>query len=379
MIARRSLLLFVSLISLLPATVAHAQEDSARAAAVLMETQKAFVSIAKNVTPAVVNINTTKIIRGRRMPLFEDPFFQDFFSDSNPFGNFFKQPDYKSQSLGSGVIVSPDGYVVTNNHVVEGADEIKVSLSDKREFTAKLIGTDPDTDIALLKIKGTNLPVARWGNSDILDVGEWVVAIGNPFGLSQTVTAGIVSAKGRTDVGISAFEDFIQTDAAINPGNSGGALVNIKGELIGINTAIFSQSGGYQGIGFAIPSKMAQGVMKSLMADGKVKRGWLGVLAKPVTEKIAQALKMHTARGVLVQQLYQESPADQAGLEPGDVLLAFGSSEIKDLAQLRKQVAALKVGQKASLTVFRDGASRQVSVTIQEHPTDNTGRLVAGI
>src|SRR3989304_7099243 len=242
----------------------------------LAETEKAFVEISKRVTPAVVNISTTKTMKSlERSPLnpcLQDPFFRRFFDEE-----FFREHEMprkrKEQSLGSGVIVSEDGYIVTNNHVVEGADEIKVVLSDKREFTGKVVGSDPRTDLAVIKIKAGDLPTVAWGDSDKIEVGEFVLAIGSPFGLSQTVTSGIISAKGRANVGIADYEDFIQTDAAINPGNSGGALVNIRGELIGINTAIFTRSGGYMGIGFAVPSNMAKTVMDSLVKEGKVTRG----------------------------------------------------------------------------------------------------------
>lgn len=375
---RRKIAAFLLGMFLLP-TFCLAAEDSSTAKTSLMNTQRAFVSIAKSVTPAVVNVNTTTTVHGRQMPLFNDPFFQDFFPQGSPFGNIFKEPDYKTQSLGSGVIVSSNGYVITNNHVVEGADQIKVTLADKREFTAKVVGTDPNTDVAVLKIAGTNLPTAKWGDSDALEVGDWVIAIGSPYGLNSTVTAGIVSAKGRTGVGISEYEDFIQTDAAINPGNSGGALVNIDGELVGINTAIFSQSGGYQGIGFAIPGKMVKSVMETLIKDGTIHRGWLGVLVQPVTDQIGKALQMSKPRGVLIQQLYRESPADQADLKPGDVILSMDGTAVQDPSVIRKSISLLKPGQKVTLEIYRDGKTFKKTVAIQEHPVDSTGRLVGGI
>jgi S1-C subfamily serine protease len=254
----------------------------------LKTSSEAFAAVAKLATPAVVNISAATIIPGRRSPLFDDPLFRYFFGDEDiP----FREPERVVRSLGSGVIVSRDGLILTNNHVVAGASRITVTLADGRKFSdAQIVGTDPATDLALLRIRASNLPAIKWGDSRALEVGEWVLAIGNPYGLSQTVTAGIVSAKGRRDVGISVYEDFIQTDAAINPGNSGGALVNIRGELVGINTAILSQSGGNVGIGFAIPSHEARRVMELLLRDGKVSRGWLGIIPARVEDETVQGV-----------------------------------------------------------------------------------------
>jgi len=245
---------------------------------------KAFSDIVMAISPAVVNISTTKTVKRESpfSPFFEDPFFNHFFEP-------FRAPKkFKEQSLGSGVIVSGDGYIITNNHVIEKADEIKVILYDKQEFKGKIVGSDPKIDLAIIKINTNSLPAVRWGNSDGLQVGEFVLAFGNPYGLSHTVTMGIISALGRANVGIAEYEDFIQTDAAINPGNSGGPLVNIKGELIGINTAVFSRTGGYQGIGFAVPSNMARRVMEQLIKTGKVTRGWLGVSIQHITPELAK-------------------------------------------------------------------------------------------
>ena len=266
---------------------AESRENATRAS-IPPGTAPNFVAVVKAVTPAVVNISTTRTVRVQGAdisPFMDDPLFRQFFGEE--FFKRFQMPrERRENSLGSGVIVSSDGYIVTNNHVIAKADEIKVLLNDKREFTGKVVGTDAKTDIAVIKISAKNLPVVPWGDSDKLDVGEYVLAVGNPFGLNQTVTLGIVSAVGRADVGIADYEDFIQTDAAINPGNSGGAMVNARGELVGINTAIFSRSGGYMGIGFAVPANMTRAVMNSLIKGGKVVRGWLGVSIQNVTPSL---------------------------------------------------------------------------------------------
>ena len=272
-----------------PEPLAMAAVDTAQSPAHPIVAGQPFIAVAKQAKAAVVNISSVKKRGAERFetPFFDDPFFRRFFGEE--FEQRSPQPrEYQEQGLGSGVIVTPTGYIVTNNHVVEGADELTVSLPDKRTFKAKVIGTDPKTDVAVVKIEASNLPILPWGDASQLQVGEMVLAVGNPFGLSQTVTMGIISAVGRANVGIVDYEDFIQTDAAINPGNSGGALVNLNGELIGINTAIFSRSGGYMGIGFAIPSNMAQSVMNSLIKHGKVVRGWLGISIQDVTQDLAK-------------------------------------------------------------------------------------------
>src|SRR5437867_9221231 len=271
-----------------------------------------FVEVAKAVTPAVVNISTTRLTRvpeGHSSGPFDDPFFRRFFGDEFFRRRFEAPQDRRERSLGSGVIADPSGYIITNNHVVSKADEIRVLLSDKRELKAKVVGTDPKTDIAVIQVNAKDLPTIPWADSDRLQVGEYVLAIGNPFGLNQTVTMGIVSAVVRPNVGIAVYEDFIQTDAAINPGNSGGALVNARGELIGINTAIFSQSGGYMGIGFAVPSNMVRSVMQSLVKSGKVVRGWLGVSIQPITPELAKQFGLKESRGALVNEVIPDSPA----------------------------------------------------------------------
>ena len=332
-----------------------------------------FVAIAKQAKASVVNIASvkTRTSRGNQgfNPFFDDPFFRQFFGDE--FGPRTPAPrERREQGMGSGVIVSSDGYIVTNNHVVEDADEVKVSLGNKRTFTAKVIGTDPKTDVAVIKIDASNLPTLPWGDATQLQVGEMVLAVGNPFGLNQTVTMGIISAVGRANVGIVDYEDFIQTDAAINPGNSGGALVNLKGELIGINTAIFTQSGGYMGIGFAIPSNMAKSVMTSLIQHGKVVRGWLGVSIQELTPELAEQFGTTQTTGVLVGDVMEESPAAKAKLERGDIIISYHGTTVRDPGHLRALVAETAPGTTLTVSLLRNGKTRTVSVTISELPKD---------
>ncbi len=332
----------------------------------IIETSRAFSDIASSVSPAVVNISTTKVVKREANPFSDDPFFDLF----NPFKDFRMPKKWKEQSLGSGVIVSPDGFIITNNHVIEQADEIRVTLFDKRSFKARIIGADPKTDVAIVKIDAKELPTVRWGDSDNLQVGEFVLAIGNPFGLSHTVTMGIISAVGRANVGIADYEDFIQTDAAINPGNSGGPLVNIKGELIGINTAIFSRSGGYQGIGFAVPSNMAHLVMDQLEARGRVTRGWLGVTIQELTPELAQKFGLKISKGALVGDITKGSPADAAGVRRGDIILSFNGKKVEEVGSLRNMVAESKVGSEVPMTILRNGKEYAVNVHIAELPKD---------
>jgi serine protease Do len=299
----------------------------------------------------------------------DDPFFRQFFGEE--FFHRFQMPrERRESSLGSGVIVDSAGYIVTNNHVVAKADEIKVLLNDKREFTGKIVGTDPKSDIAIVKINAKDLPVITWGDSDKLEIGEYVLAIGNPFGLNQTVTQGIVSAVGRANVGIADYEDFIQTDAAINPGNSGGALVNARGQLVGINTAIFSRSGGYMGIGFAVPSNMTRAVMDSLIKTGKVVRGWLGVSIQEVTPDLAKQFGMKEARGALVNEVIPDSPAAAAGIQGGDIITAFNGKAVDSPSTLRNTVAQTLVGKSVKVDVLREKKSVTVDVKISEQPKD---------
>ena len=344
-----------------------------------------FVAIAKQAKASVVNISMVKKNKDTRQrefganPFFDDPFFRRFFGDE--FERRMPAPrDYREQGLGSGVIVTPDGYIVTNNHVVEDADELTVSLPGKRTLKAKVIGTDPKTDVAVIKIDAANLPVLPWGDAAQLEVGEMVLAVGNPFGLSQTVTMGIISAVGRANVGIVDYEDFIQTDAAINPGNSGGALVNLKGELIGINTAIFSQTGGSMGIGFAIPSNMAKSVMQNLIKHGKVVRGWIGVSIQEVTPDLANEFGAADTKGALVGDVMDDSPASKAKLERGDIIMAYNGTALRDPGQLRALVAETAPGTTVTLSVMRDKKTREVTVTIGELPKElaKTGRREGG-
>jgi serine protease Do len=343
--------------------------------AVVAASQGGFVGVVKAAMPAVVNISTTRVVRAKDMqqmsPFFNDPFFRQFFGDQNPHG--FRMPrDRRENSLGSGVIVDPSGYIVTNNHVVDKADEIKVLLGDKREFVGKVVGTDPKTDIAVIKINAKDLPFLPWGESDNLQVGEYVLAMGNPFGLNQTVTLGIVSAVGRANVGIADYEDFIQTDAAINPGNSGGALVNARGELVGINTAIFSRSGGYMGVGFAVPSKMAHRVMQSLIDKGKVVRGWLGVSIQELSPELVKSFGLADAKGALVGEVVPSSPAEKAGLKIGDVILSVDGKTVGDPSALRNLVADIPVGKEVRVGIVRDKKTRDVTVKIAEQPANLT-------
>lgn len=326
-----------------------------------------IVGVVKQVMPAVVNISTTRVVQTQNSSPFPfgDPFSSPPFGDN---GRGHKPRKHREGGLGSGVIVSASGYIVTNNHVIANADEIKVVMSDKREFKGKVIGTDPKTDIAVIKIKGKNLPTVPWGDSDKLEVGSYVLAIGSPLGLSQTVTMGIVSAKGRANVGIADYEDFIQTDAAINPGNSGGALVTTEGKLIGINTAIFSRSGGSMGIGFAVPSSMARNVMNSLIKHGKVVRGWFGVSIQEVTPGIAKQFGLKKAEGALVSETIAGTPAAKAGIEAGDVILEFNGKKVKNSTSLRHVVAATPVGKKVQVKVVRSKKTKVLYATITEQP-----------
>ncbi|MFQ5780302.1 MAG: Do family serine endopeptidase, partial [Nitrospiria bacterium] len=270
------------------------------------------------------------------------------------------------------------GLIVTNNHVIEKADEIKVLLSDKREFTGKVVGTDPKSDLAVIRIDAANLPSVTWGDSSKLQVGEYILAIGNPFGFTQTVTMGIVSAVGRANVGLTDYEDFIQTDAAINPGNSGGAMVNIHGELVGINTAIFTQSGGYMGIGFAVPSNMAKSVVKSLVKEGKVVRGWLGVAIQEVTSQLAEGFGLKEVRGALVSEVLSDSPAERAGFKRGDVIITFMGKPVDDASRLRNIVARTEVGTRGKVKVIRDKEEIALEVLIETQPKDMFARRREG-
>jgi serine protease Do len=339
-----------------PAATTGAEQRPAAAAPIAGGAGPDFTRIAGQAVKGVANISSMQVVRTRNSPFNNDPFFRYFFGDEDLFG----ARDRRSLSLGSGVIISGDGYVVTNNHVV-GEDvrrvtEITIALPDKREVKGRVIGVDPMTDIALLKIGVTGLPVVPWGDSSQLKVGEWVLAIGSPFQLSQTVTAGIVSAIGRANMGFAQYEDFIQTDAAINPGNSGGALINTRGELVGINTGIYSESGGYQGIGFAVPSNLARRVVDDLMKYGEVRRGSIGtVRIEHLTPEYAQELGAPNTHGALVVALGRTSEAYRAGLLAGDVIVGFNGQVIDDPAQFARQISDAKIGSTATVRVLREG------------------------
>jgi Do/DeqQ family serine protease len=324
-----------------------------------------YAAAARRATPAVVSITASKM--PPRSAQADDPWFQFFFGDRA------RQQQQPQIGLGSGVIVSAEGYLLTNNHVVAGADEIEVQLSDGRQAQAKLVGTDPDTDLAVLKISLERPPTISFGDADALQVGDVVLAIGNPFGVGLTVTSGIVSALGRNQLGINLFENFIQTDAAINPGNSGGALVDANGHLVGINTAIFSRSGGSMGIGFAIPASTARRVLEGLVRDGQVTRGWIGVEPRELTPEIAQTLNLPIRAGVLITGVLQSGPAGAAGLRPGDVVVRIADTSVVNNRQLLDAVAALKPGTNAVISVQRGDKSLQLNVTVAQRPRPQRG------
>lgn len=336
--------------------------------------QAAFVAVAERVRPAVVNIGTVQVARPRRPivppgPHADDPFFKDFFDQ------FFgrgpgRREEFHQPGLGSGVIIDGRGYVLTNFHVIRGADAVTVRLSSKQEYRGRIVGTDAKTDLAVVQFEpSTALRVATLGDSDALRVGEWAIAIGNPFGLDQTVTVGVVSATGRAEVGIATYENFIQTDASINPGNSGGPLVNLRGEVIGINTAIVATG---QGIGFAIPANMVKRITAQLIASGRVRRGWIGVALQPLTAELAQALGLPDARGAIVARVYPDSPAATAGLAQNDVVVTFDGTAVEDQAHLQRLSADTEVGRTVKLEIVRKRERRAVDLTVAEAP-DTTG------
>ena len=321
---------------------------------------------AKSAAPAVVSIATTQVRTSH--PLANDPWFRFFYGD--------REDDSPQMGLGSGVIVSPEGYILTNNHVVEGAQEIEVTLSDSRRTTAKVIGTDPDTDLAVLRITLDRLPVIAMGNSDTVQVGDKVLAIGNPFGVGQTVTGGIISALGRNQLGINTFENFIQTDAAINPGNSGGALVDVNGSLLGINTAIYSRSGGNMGIGFAIPVNTARQVLDGLVRNGQVTRGWIGVEPVELNSDLAETFGIQQTEGVIITGVLQNGPAFKAGLKPGDVLLAVGEKDVRNVSELLTLIAAQTPGTAVKMRIKRRNADMTLEVTPAQRPAAKLNKPV---
>jgi serine protease Do len=328
-----------------------------------------FASILKPALPAVVNISTSKVVknRGEDSPFFNDPFFRQFFGNQS--GPQMQPRSQRERSLGSGVIVTPDGTIVTNNHVIDGATDIQVFLSDNRQFTAKLVGSDPKTDVAVIKINGTGLPTLSVGDSSKIEVGDVVLAIGDPFGIGKTATMGIVSATGRGGLGIENYEDFIQTDASINPGNSGGALINLHGSLIGINTAILSgEGGGNQGIGFAIPINLARNVMNQLVEHGKVTRGYLGVHIQDVTPPLAKQFGLTQGGGVLIGDVSPDTPAAKSGLKKGDVVLEVNDQPVSAANQLQVQISQMAPGTSVKMKIWRDGKAQDVNVTLGELP-----------
>ena len=333
--------------------------------------RNSFATVVKQVLPTVVNISSSKVVKTPAAFPDQgqmDPFFRQFFGDD--FGGHFNIPrEQREKSLGSGVIVSPEGYILTNNHVVEGATDVRVTLADKREFKAHVIGADPKTDIAVIRIDASHLPSIVIGDSSKVQVGDYALAVGNPFGVGETVTMGIVSAKGRTNLGIEDYEDFIQTDAPINPGNSGGALVNDRGELVGINTAIISHgSGGNQGIGFAVPVNLARNVMDQIIRNGSVTRAYLGIVPQDVTPAIAKAFGAQQGRGALVGDVSPNSPAERGGLQKGDIILDLNGQPVADSNQLRMSISMMQPDSTVRLKVLRSGAERELAVKLGEMP-----------
>lgn len=320
---------------------------------------QAFSLIAEKSAPSVVYIETERVVT-RPQPFHPFDFFGDEF-----FRRFFSPPKYRERGAGTGFILTKDGYIVTNNHVIEGAQKITVKLVDGRTFSGKVVGTDPFSDVAVIKVEAHNLPTLPLGNSDLIRIGEWVIAIGNPFGLTHTVTVGVISAKGRSGIGITDIEDFIQTDAAINPGNSGGPLLNLKGEVIGMNTAIFSRSGGYMGIGFAIPINIVKTVAEQIRTKGKVERGWLGVVIQDLTPSLAEELNLKVTQGVLITEVIPDSPAAKAQLREKDVILSINGKAVKNASDLRSQILLLKPGTEVELEIMRGAEKKRIKVVIE--------------
>ena len=327
---------------------------------------ESFAPAAQKVIPAVVNVFTKHTERNPAHPTQQDPVFRYFFGDRQD-----ARPR-EASNLGSGVIVSPNGFILTNHHVVEAADEIQIALADGRTLPARVVGTDPDTDLAVLKIDAENLPAITFAQPDSLKIGDWVLAVGNPFGVGQTVTAGIVSALGRTQLGINTFESFIQTDAAINPGNSGGALVDADGNLVGVNSAIYSRTGGSQGIGFAIPVSIARQVMEQIVKSGGVTRGWVGVEVQDLSPELAESFSLKSVEGALIAGVLKGGPAEVGGIRPGDILLAVNNKKVTDSATLLNLIAALQPGEQAQLTVARKQQSLKLNIQVGRRPVQRS-------
>jgi len=352
--------IFTLLLLALSLTAAEGPKATA-GANFLEESSKAFTYIADNAMPATVFIKAQVKSTEISMDPYGDEFFRRFFGP-----NLQPQQQQPQMTGGSGFLISQDGYIVTNNHVIQDTTQITVLLNDGREYPATIKGTDPRTDLALLKIEENSLPFLTFGDSDTLKVGEWVVAIGNPFGLEATLTVGVVSAKGRQDVGLASYEDFIQTDAAINPGNSGGPLLNLQSQVIGVNTAIFSRSGGYQGIGLSIPSKMVQHVIGQLLNGGTVKRAYLGVVLQPVDKDLADAQGLEKQEGVLISEVIKDSPAAKAGIQQGDIILQYNDKPVKNVAKLRNDIAMMAPNQKIKLKILRGGKTLTLDALLGE-------------
>ena len=333
--------------------------------------KSSFAPVLRNVLPSVVNISSSKVVKGApEMGAQLDPFFRQFFGDEN--GPFAIPKERREKSLGSGVIVSPEGYVLTNNHVVDGATNVRITLSDKRELEARIVGTDPQTDIAVVKIDASNLKPLVLGDSSRVEVGDTALAIGNPFGVGQTVTKGIISATGRGNLGIEDYEDFLQTDAPINPGNSGGALINDRGELIDINTAIIAEgSKGSQGIGFAVPVNLAHQVMDQILKSGKVVRAYMGIVPQDMTPEMAKAFHEKEARGVVVGDVSPNSPAQEGGIQRGDIILEVNGKPVADSNQLRMNISLMHPGTRIQLKLLRNGAEKDMSLKLAEMPTES--------
>ncbi len=367
----RKLFMLLALTGFMPA---HGLDEGIES---LRESSRAFAAVARQVSPSVVFIQVestrNSVAQSPFFSPFDDDFFRRFFD--GPFSEPPRQqspaPQQRTVSQGSGFVFSSrqgllrdKTYLLTNNHVVEGADKIRVTFLDGREFEAEITGTDPESDVAVIEVKAGDLPSLVLGDSSNIEVGEWVVAIGNPFGLSHTLTVGVVSAKGRTSLGISDYEDFIQTDAAINPGNSGGPLVNLDGEVIGINSAIFSRSGGYMGVGFAIPSNLAKGIAEQLIDTGEVIRGYLGIVIQPLTADLAESFAVEPGQGILIAQVSEDSPAQQAGLQSGDIIVAYQGTPVTDVGAFRNRVSLTAPGSREQLSIIRDGRRQDVSLVI---------------
>ncbi len=368
------------LLAALAVTAAFALHSDARALAVQGDQESlaladqlsaAFEKVAESVSPSVVSVRAVKKVKVQTRslnPFFNSP-FRDLFDDFQ-FGVPNMPEEFSQEGLGSGFVLRDNGYILTNNHVVGGAEEVSVLFTDGKQLTARVIGSDPKTDVAVIKVDAEDLKPVRFSNSDKLRVGQWVVAVGSPFGLQSTITAGIISAKGRTRMGIVDYEDFIQTDCAINPGNSGGPLVNLHGEVIGVNTAIFTRTGGSMGIGFAIPINLARNIAEKLIKDGRVVRGYLGVYIQDLTGELAESFGFDAEKGVLISQVQDSGPADDAGIEEGDIVLQLDGEPIENATKLRAKVADMQPGTELLLLVWRDGKERKVTVEVGELPTE---------